>query len=272
MKELEALACKSTIKNAQSPFRAAQAALFCPGVQIRLSVSILLVIFSAIFPLIVLYEAPNLVILFEAFLTAPLCYGLFVMARRAADSESVSIYHLFSAFSRRYFYAFSTVFFFALFFLLPLLLPIGVFYGSTLLASYVGETFALGFAPPIILLGALTAVALLFPALLLQSFSYLIVSIRVKEGRYPIFRALGRSFSLIRRSIGTYLKLRMQLLLLSLLSIISVFALFPIYTLPLFLTANANLLDLLTEEKEKREVAQYNQENNNITENTEVES
>lgn len=257
MNELDLLDVKKSPDGERSPLRMGQNVLFRHGVQIRLSFAILLVIFSAVFPLIALYGFPYLLVLWEIFLTLPLAYGLFVMARRATDGEAVTMYLFFSAFSRRYFYALTTMLGFVILMGLPLLLPIGAVIGAYALAEWVAEAVAAGFVPAVILLGYALAIPLLFPALLLQIFAYFFASIRVRNGSTPFFKAIGTSFRLLKRRIFAYLKLRMQLLLLDLISVVSVFALFPIYTLPLYLCINASYLDLLTEKEKNREANPY---------------
>ena len=245
----------------QNPMKRGQRILFQPGVQIRMSVALILVVFSAILPWIVLLYLPfgiYLAIAYEIFLTLPLFYGLSYMARLAADGKAVSVRDLFTAFSACYGHAIWTILWFIILSLLPFLIPVGIVAGSAFLGKHLEATAGLsGFSVPILLLGIMVAIATLFPVLLLQIPSYLMMALRTKHPSFSCFRAVKGSLRLFRKELPTYLKLRMQLLLLSLISCASVCALFPIYTLPLYFCITAGTVDLL-EEKKQRKAAELN--------------
>lgn len=240
----------------KDPLKRARRILFRPGVQIRMIFAHILVIFAAILPLIVLLYLPfgiYLVIAYEIFLALPLCYGLLSMARRAADGKTVTVRDLLDAFSIRYGHAIWTMLWHIVLSVLPFLLPVGVVVGASLLSQRLEAIAALSaFSGPILFLGIAVAVMTLFPVLLLQIPSYLMMAVRMKQPSYSCFRAVKESCRLLRGELPLYLKLRMQLLLLNLISCASVCALFPIYTLPLYFCVTTGTVDLLKEKKQKR--------------------
>ena len=229
--------------------KSGQKILFCRGVQLRMASALILLIFIAVLPVLLFSMIVGgwvFLLAFECFLAAPTAYGLFVMARKAANGQTVSMRDLFFAFSRYYWHAVSTVFWFALFAGLPLLIPAGLTFGAVKLGEAVGSDPSMtGYAVLTVIFGILLAILSIPAVFLLQMPAYLLPAIRAKDPKGSSFYAADRSFRLLRRSVGPYMKLRMQLLLLDLLSCASVCALFPIYTLPLYFSATAGYLDLL---------------------------
>ncbi|MBO5270885.1 MAG: hypothetical protein J6B77_08870 [Clostridia bacterium] len=235
----------------QSLLKEGQKLLFRKGVQIRLIAAVILLIFVA-FPILIFlpYSGGGIVICvaFEALITAPMLYGLFVMVRKAADRLPISVRDLFAAFSRYYVHALLSVFAFLLLALLPLLIPAGIVAGSFFLTELLPQSQASeAYAMLIEFMGVLLAGAALLPAILLQKYSYLMLSIRVKDRSLSLLRALVLASRYLKGQMGNYLKLRMQFLLLDLLSLVSVCALFPLYTIPLYCCVNARMLDLAEE-------------------------
>lgn len=243
-------------KNMDHPIKRAQLILFAHGVQMRMAVALILSIFALILPLVTFLYFPfgiYLAIAFELFITLPLGYGLFYMARRAADQSEISIHDLFVAFSWRYGHALWTMLWFVVLLLLPFLIPVGIVFGVTCLSNFLESTQTLfAFSVPILMLGYTVAGSTLFPIFLLQIPSYLLVALRMKYPTYSCVRCVKKSARLLRGEFAMYLRIRMRELLLFLASCATVCALFPIYTLPLSICIMTGTVDLLEERKAKK--------------------
>ena len=247
---IEAEASKKTVMDGKTLLRDAQSLLFRPGVQLRMSMAILVCIFSAVFPLFLFgnFGGIAFTIAFEVFLTVPILYGLLVMTRKVVNGEELRMIDLFAGFSRSYLKTLSTAFWFFLLAGIPIALwvmcsnGVAALYGIALITP-AAEPYAIF----VLILGIVVLILLAFVVLMLGMPAYLFLSIRVKDTKMPWHRAARMSFGLLKKEIAPYLVFRMRFFLLDIISVLTVCVLFPIYTIPILLISNALITDRLEE-------------------------
>lgn len=221
--------------------------LFRPGVQLRMTAAVLLCLFALFLPLMVmpfgafLFLIPTII-----FAVAPMLYGLAYMGEKAKNGETLSVRDLFIAFSKKYWYAIGSVLLWLLLLLLPVLLVVFCAVGAWAIYSLaVASPEVSDYSFFVLVFGAVVTFLSFLPALFLLCPAYFFLSLRVREEKLSIGRAVGLSVRLITKNSFGYFKLQLKYAGLFVLSCLSVCTLFPIYTIPLMVIATPVYLDRL---------------------------
>ncbi len=239
-------------KTKANPFGISEAhrVLFSPGVQLRITMAILLCLFAVIVPMM-LPLGSFLLLPVSLLVALPMIFGLIYMGKRVSDGEDLSVKDVFYAFSgRRYWYALSSMLLWLFLWLIPILPVIAFSVGATVFYSACVRDGESATVLTLVILCALIATVLLTLCLLFLALpAYLFLPIRVREPHTNAFRAIGLSFRLLRGNVLRLWRLQFKYVGLILLSVVSVFTLFPIYTLPLMLVASSSHVRVLSEAK-----------------------
>ena len=252
---------------ASTLFRDAHRILFAPGVQMRMTLGILVCALFVFLPIIlysfllalggaesydpdtasafaslcyVLSTLVGTVLFFggEIFVALPMLLSLPMMAEKAVRGESLSLSDVFLVFRRkRYRRSFLALLFAGVLNAAPIALFLSSVYGAVTIYAVVRlNPSTEPYLPYVVVFCAVVCLITLAIALVLSIPGYYYLAFRVKM---PVSGRLYIRLGEVKGSFFSYLALRCRFLLLHLVSICSVCALYPIYTIPMYLIVAA---------------------------------
>lgn len=267
-------------------FRDAHDILFTRGVQMRLTLAILVSILFVFLPLIlyslllaiggaesydpesatmlevlryVLSAIGGIVLLIggELFVALPMLLSLPLMAEKAVRGEEIAVSDVFSVFSRQHYRtSLFTLLSAAVLNALPISLCLSTVYGATTIYAVVRlNPSTEPFLPHVAVFCSVVCLVALAVAVFLSIPGYYFLSFRVRRresGEKGRRSAVLTSYTVLRGGFTEYLRLRGRFLVLHAASLLTVAALYPIYTIPMYLIVtalSASRMDASTEEQ-----------------------